>query len=309
MTRRKLFWLAPLAAVGVALAGDPAAHAQARRVTPERTLLGISLGRDQLEVIRRFGRPSKVQTVALSTPSEQLPGLGGGGGMAGEGGSFGAPGMGMGPGMPGGGGGYPGMGMSPGGSFGAPGVGAPGFGAPGGGSPYGGGSPGGSFGAPPLGAAPGMAGGGGGVPSLAPGNEGSFGAGMPGMPGSPGGAGGANIPEYSTAILWIYERPNDVRLEFLINEDGRVAQISAAAPAGRQYPGAQTARGVRLGSDFVRVMESYGNPERHRLLPGLRFYETYYTKNYHAAFTFDTNPRDPARDGMKVVRITIALAD
>lgn len=300
MTRRKLLWMAPLAAAGVLAAGNPAAEAQGRRVTPERTLLGISLGRDQLEVIRRFGRPSKVQTVALTVPQEQLPGLGGGGGMAGEGGSFGAPGLGMSPGMPGGGG-YPGMGMSPGGSFGAPGLGAPG------GSPYGGGSPGGSFGAPPLGAAPGMAGGGGGVPSLSPGNEGSFGA--PGAPGSPGGLGGAaNIPEYSTAILWIYERPNDVRLEFLINEDGRVAQISAAAPAGRAYPGAQTARGVRLGSDFVRVMEAYGNPERHRLLPGLRFYETYYTKNYHAAFTFDTNPRDP-RDGMKVVRITIALAD
>jgi hypothetical protein len=290
MTRRKLLWVTPLAAAGILLAADSGALAQGRRVTPERTLLGISLGRDQLEVIRRFGRPSKVQTVALTVPTEQLPGLGGAVGGPGGEGSLGAPGMSGYPGMPGSSGmsGYPGM---------APGGGSPpaGYGAP---PPGLGGSPGAGFGAP---APPGF-GGSSGVPALPPGGEGGFGS--PGA--TPGGA--ANIPEYSTAILWIYERPNDVRLEFLINEDGRVAQISAAAPAGRQYPGAQTARGVRLGSDFVRVMEAYGNPEKHRLLPGLRFYETYFTKNYHAAFTFDTNPRDP-RDGMKVVRITIALAD
>jgi hypothetical protein len=121
------------------------------------------------------------------------------------------------------------------------------------------------------------------------------------------GTGGPAQPEFSNAILWIYKvgAKKDVRLEFLINEDGKVAQISVAAPSGITYPGTNTARSVSLGSTLNRVMESYGYPERHRMLPGLRFYEVYYTKNHHAAFTLDTT----GKSGMKVVRITIALAD
>src|SRR5687767_7592961 len=118
MSRRKLIWSAWLLAAGITTAvSQTPAQAQARRGVPERKLMGISLGADQLDVIRnpRFGRPSKVQTVALATPAEQLPSLGGGAG--GEGGGY--PGMGgMGGGYPGAmGGGYPGMG---GGAFGGP---------------------------------------------------------------------------------------------------------------------------------------------------------------------------------------------
>jgi hypothetical protein len=299
MNRRKLVWTASLALAGLC-AAPRVAHAQgARRVDPERKLLGINLGRDQLDVIRRFGRPSKVQTVALAVQSESLPGLGGGGGGAeGSGAAGGYPGGAFGP--PGGGG------LAGPGSLGPP----PGFGG-GGGYPGGGGGmggyPGGGGGIPmlPPGGG-GYPGGGGGYPGG--GGFGGYPGGAEGAPGLGGAAGGQNLPEYSNAILWIYELANDVRLEFLINEDGRVAQISVAAPAGKTFPGAKTTRGITLGTDFTKVIEAYGNPERHRLLPGLRFYETYFTKNYHAAFTFDTNPKNK-KDEMKVVRITIALSE
>jgi hypothetical protein len=265
MNKAKLVCSALVVASGMVLAsvGGPAS-AQAKRVQPERTLLGISLGRPFLEVIRRFGQPSEVQTVALATPAETLPALGG---MSPEGAS--------------------GFGGAPG--FGGNGPGAAPFG---GGSPFGGGgnSPGGVPTLPPAGGnGPGM--------GMSPGGNSPFGAPGALTPGQPA------MPEYSTAVLWIYKRPGNVRLEFLINEDGRVAQISVAAPAGVSYPGTRTSRGVSLNSTFAQVMEAYGNPERHRMLPGLRFYEAYYSKNYHAAFTFDT------QKNMRTVRITIALAD
>lgn len=295
MSKRSLFLAASLLTAGAFLTipQQPVRAQASKEVQPERALLGVRLGRPFLEVIRKFGQPSEVQTVALAVPQEQLPALGG---------ATGAPGM---EGMPGG---YPGgMGAYPGGAApfgggspfggvptlppagGAPGMGAPGFGAPGG-------YPGG-MGMPGYPGAPGAPGGFGGFPGAGP--EGS--AGYPGAPG----AAGATGPEYSNAILWIYKRPNGVRLEFLINEDGRVAQISVAAPAGKTFPNSKTARNVALGSTLNKVMESYGYPERHRMLPGLRFYEVYYTKNHHAAFTLDTTDKT----GMKVVRITIALAD
>jgi hypothetical protein len=288
MSKRSLFLAASLFAAGAFLTipQQPVRAQASKDIVPERSLVGVRLGRPFLEVIRKFGQPSEVQTVALAVPQEQLPALGGASGMEG------APG-----GYPGSSGGYPGSsGASPfgGGSpFGGvptlpPAGGAPGFGAPGGypGSSggYPGGAPGG-FGAP------------GGYPGGMGGPEGSS--------GYPGGAGAAQGPEYSNAILWIYKRPNGVRLEFLINEDGKVAQISVAAPAGKTFPNSKTARNVALGSTLNKVMESYGYPERHRMLPGLRFYEVYYTKNHHAAFTMDTTDKT----GMKVVRITIALAD
>lgn len=284
---KKVFALsAVLVATGVGLVvPSGSVQAQGRRaVEPEHQLLGVRLGRPFLEVIRTFGTPTEIQTVALAAPTDVIPDLEGGGG--------GAPGMGgMGMGMPG----APGMGM-----------GMPGMSGSGGGNrPFGGGSP---FGGSPMGA-PGM----GGIPVLPPAGGGNgpggpgMGMGMPGAPGAPGsdaGAGGQQLPEYSNAILWIYaDSKTNVRKEFLINEDGRVAQISVAAPAGKVVPRSATARGISLNSDFGRVMEQYGNPERHRMLPGFRFYEAYYSKNYHAAFTFDTSNK------MKVVRITIALAD
>jgi hypothetical protein len=130
-------------------------------------------------------------------------------------------------------------------------------------------------------------------------------AGPGGAPGF-GAAGGTGQPEYSTALLYIYKRPGNVRLEFLANEDGRIAQISVAAPTNKTknviFAGAKTSRGITLGSTFVQVSQAYGYPERNRMLPGFRFYEAYYTKKNHCAFTFD-------QQTMKVARITIALAD
>jgi hypothetical protein len=238
---------------------------------------------------------------------------GGGGGVGGAAGGYGAM---MGRMAPGGAaGGAPAMGgMMPGAGSAMMGRMAPGGGGAG---PYGGGNPfGGGGGGPYAGAGGGggpYGGVGGGIPSLPPAAGGAGGGGFPGLMGPnmgggdagfPGGAGGGvNMPEYSNAILWIYKRPQNVRLEFLINEDGRVAQISAAAPAGTPYTGARTAKGVTLGSSLNRVMAAYGYPERHRMLPGNRFYEAYYTRNHHAAFTFDTEKN------FQCVRITIALAD
>lgn len=285
---------------GAAPAGIARRPVALKAVDPERELLRIRLGRPMLEVVRRFGAPSEVQTVALVNPAEQLPALGGGamGGSGLEGGmpGLGAPGLGgpgLSSGMPGGGGafGAPGIpSLPPGGFSGAPGgfSGAPGVGGPGG---YPGGMPG--LGAPGLGG-PGLGG--------------------PGMPGGEGGevpgAAQQQLPEFSTAVLWIYKRDDmkggkgTIRLEFLINEDGRVAQIAVAAPAGKTYPGVRTSKGIALNTSYQRVLEAYGFPEKTRLLPGFRFMEAYYTKNHHAAFTFDMQ-----KPNMPCVRITIALAD
>ncbi len=269
-----------LLGAGVALVGAPrSAPAQTRGIIPEQQLLGVRLGRPYLEVIRRFGAPTELQTVALASSPEQLPGLGGSGGGAPDGG-LGAMNAGSGMGAGGGGASSGGMMMGP----------PPGFG--GASSGGGGASSGGMMMGPPPGFGGASSGGGGNGPSM---------GGM--MGGSPGGsASGGAGPEYSTALLWIYQR-KEARIEFLINEDGRVAQISVASPADKPFPGVRTQRGVAMGDGFTRVMESYGNPERHRLLPGARFYEAFYSKDHHAAFTFDT------RKQLRVVRVTIALAD
>jgi len=301
MIKSKIVLSSALVATGVLLAVPrQPARAQTRPVlrgvTPEKQLLGVKLGRPFMEVIRRFGNPDEIQTVALAAPTDTLPGLGGQGGVSGDM----APGMGGGNGPGGAMGAFGAPGMAGGSPFGGGGNGPGAFGPPGlaGGSPFGGGGNGPGFG------------GGGGIPVLPPagGGNGPGGGGFPGAFGGAGDMGGMGmgstqqLPEYSSAILWIYRR-TDSRLEFLINEDGRVAQISVASPANAPYRGAFTSKGVQLGSSFATVMERYGQPERWRALPGLRFYEAYYTKNYHTAFTFDT------KKSMKVVRVTIALAD
>ena len=295
-----------------------APRSAAKQIEPERELLGIRLGRQYLEVLRRFRAPNEIQTVALINPTENLPPLGGGGAMGGIGGDM-AGGLGALGGAPYGGGAY--GGSSSAGAFGAPGpmgAGGPYGGRPGGGGLIGAGPMGGGGLAGPgtLGAPPGFGGSGGaglgGAPSF--GDAGDSGDMMGGMGAAgglgAGGAGGTQLPEYSAATLWIYKRDDQqrgkqtVRLEFLINEDGKVAQISVAAPARKTYPGVRTAQNITLGTGYQRVLESYGYPERTRLLPGFRFMEAYFTKNHHAAFTFDmTEPSLPC------VRITIALAD
>ncbi len=333
MNRARLL-AATAAVIGMATVGSVAqVQAQAGKVRPERKLAGIALGRKLYDVLNKFGQPTEIQTIALASPGDQLPGFGGGGlGLegAGMGGFPGGPGMGGaagGPGMAGfggaGSGGFGGlppvgggagkmsaMGGPSAGGFGAM-AGGPGMMGSGGG--FGGamaggpgmmGGSGGGFGA----GGPGMMGGAGGVmnPDL-PGSMGLAGGpgggGFPGGEGSLYGGGGSSQPEFSRAFLWIYKRPNNVRLEFLIDEDGRVAQISVAAPAGKTWAGSATARGVQLGSSYTTVIRSYGTPERTRLLPGMRFQEIWYTKDYHAVFTYDSLKK------LQVVRITIALAD
>jgi hypothetical protein len=128
------------------------------------------------------------------------------------------------------------------------------------------------------------------------------GGGYPGSPGAPGygdtgpgGAGGFQVTGAANGIEWIYNRPNGVTLAFIINEDGRLAQISVS---GRSFAAARTSKGVSLGAPYNRVLALYGFPQQH--LVGGYFVEAFYTKNHHAAFTFVNS---------KLVRITIALAD
>jgi hypothetical protein len=286
---------------------------------PEHTLLGIRLGRSFVEVRRLYGGPDDVLTVAVpgsvGTPIAGGPEGGMPGGDMFGGGLSGPPG------------GSGGVSAAAGGLPPPPGF----FGSGGGtGSPFG----------PPVG-------GSGGVPVLPPA---SGGGGIPGMPGMSGGGmagkmgalGGAEGPggpafgssptgpEYSQALLWLYRRAGGVRLEFLMNEDGRVAQISVAAPvkavlsaasraagkkgraAGGRIPAVTSLRGlipvrtskrITLGSSYADLLDAYGFPEKTRRLAGARFEEAYYTKNYHCAFTVD------ALAGRRVVRITVTLAD
>jgi len=266
------------------------------KVRPERSLLGIRLGRPHIEVIQKFGNPSEIQTVALVSSSGQLPDLTGG-----TGGFSGGFGDSSGMGSAFGGGGSSGIPTLPpaGGSATAP------FGMSGGSSGMPGGSAGGAYGMPggSAGGAYGMPGGSAGGAYGMPGGS-AYPSSGPGL-GGPGALGGGG-PEYSSAVLWIYKRPNQIRYEFLINEDGRVAQISVAAPHDKRPPAAvraATSKAITIGSPYSNVLAAYGYPERTRLLPGMRFNEAYYSKNYHAAFTFDMLKK------MKVVRITIALAD
>ncbi len=309
--------------------------------SPERELVGIKLGRSFLDVTGMYGQPDEIHTVSVLTTPGQAPGAGAFGAGAGDAGIPGFAGGGMFGGgdtpMMGGPSGAPGMmgsggsgGMFGGGPMAMGGRGAPGMmGSGGSGGLFGGGGPmamgggrrGGFMGAPGGSAM------GGGPGALPPGDAGAF----PGMMGSggggmfgPGGGGmfgggdsGAGMgatpagPEYSSALLWVYKRSN-ARLEFLINEDGRVAQSSVASPADKVITSVysrrgkmpvRTARGITLGSRYGDVVSKYNFPERTRQIPGGRFIESYYTRDYHAAFTTD------ALKGLKVVRITVTLAD
>jgi hypothetical protein len=146
--------------------------------------------------------------------------------------------------------------------------------------------------------------------------------GGPGMPGGPGGFGGdpnagfggqAGGQTVGNAVLWVYRRPGGVLMEFLINEDGLVAQISIS---GLKGPG-RTAKGVGLGTDFKTVLTRYGSPEQYLISTvnaagvqnvnpaaavkaGGQVTQVYYPKRHHAAFTFLNN---------RIVRITVALAE
>jgi hypothetical protein len=300
----------------------------AGNASAERSLVGITVGRSYRTVLARYGDPNNMQPIVIQTGSAprlgQPPGAGAG---------FGQPGFGA-PGIPGGG-----PGGFPGGPSGFPGGAGPGFG----GSPFGGPTPGafpggpggrgfdgdsgfgpglgsGPAGIPGLGGPPVLPGAGGGFPGAAGGGPGE--PGFPGTPGfgapgggfgAPGGGGQQGNVRVGNAALWTYQMPNGVTYDFLINEDGLVAQITVT---GRSSS-ARTAKGIGLGSSYSEVLSKYGFPEQQLLTPvaaagiqqnrmsysamvrsGGQVNQIIYPDDHHVAFTFLNS---------RVVRVTVAL--
>lgn len=290
----------------------------------ERQFLGIRMLSRVQTVLARFGNPTQVTVgqVAYNLPAQQQAGMAGMPGAPGRPGMAGVPGM---PGVPGapalaGAGPVPGMptpgfgGMPPmagaGAAMGGPGMmmgrgsfggdiegedlpmGGPRFGAPTTGTPGLPGLPGGiGMPRPGMGAAPG-------APPM-------YGApGMAGMTGSPGGLGlppiglrttpGGMMFEQETTI--IYERPGGVIYEFLVNKDGLVVQAKAIGYEDKSGL-ARTARGIKLGDTYQKVVAAYGWPREHQNL-GATLYVSY--PNHHVAFQFYDN---------KVVSIIVAAME
>lgn len=279
----------------------------------ERSLLGITVGRSYRTVLARYGNPDRTDAVFLPTgTAPQLAAqYGGVGGFGGQPGFPGAPGAGGD--NSGAAGGFPG---GPAGSpFGAPTSG--GFpGAPGGFSGAGPGGPGGpAMGGPPV--LPGAGAGG------FPGGPGEAAGGPGGFPGAGGGFGGAaggfggqqQQPSVGNAAMWTYRRQGGVTMEFLINEDGLVAEISVS---GRSF-GTSTGKGIRLGSGYSALLNTYGFPDSHRIISiaqsgvqpaampyssvvrsGGQVTQVTYSSKHNVAFTLLNN---------QVVRMTVALAE
>jgi hypothetical protein len=286
----------------------------------ERTLLGITVGRSYRTVLAKYGNPDRTDAVYLATGT--APQLGAQyGGVGGFGSQPGFPGAG-GPGLDNSGaaGGFPG---APGGSpYGAPTSG----GFPGSAGAFSGGAPGGPGGFPGAGGPPILPGAGPGGfsgaepgenPGGFPGAPGGFGGPAGGFGGPASGFGGQNQqqPSQGNAAMWTYRRQGGVTMEFLINEDGLVAQISVS---GRTYP-TSTSKGIRLGSGYSQVLTKYGFPDSHRIMAlgqsgvqqaampyssvvksGGQVQQVTYSSKHNAAFTLLNN---------KVVRMTVALAE
>jgi hypothetical protein len=122
-------------------------------------------------------------------------------------------------------------------------------------------------------------------------------------------------PSVGNAAIWIYNRPGGVTFEFLINEDGLVAQISLS---GRSY-NAALSRGIRLGSSYSQLLNIYGFPDRHLILTvgqigvqpaalsqaamvrsNNQANQVTYSSKHNVAFTLLNG---------RVVRMTVALAE
>jgi hypothetical protein len=313
-----------LAVWGLGLLGAGSASA-------EKSLLGITVGRSYRTVLAKYGTPDRIDAVVI--PTGTAPALGG---QYGGVGGFGQPGAGQpgfgGPGAPGdpSGGGFPGApgaspfgGGGPGGFPGAPGA-----------SPFGGASAGafpGGPGGPSAGGFPGSGGppvlpGSGGFPGASgdsgggfPGGPGGF-PGGPGAPGDPGGFGGfgggqAGGVTVGNAALYTYRKQGGVTYEFLINEDGLVAQISVSG----KKADARMGQGIKLGSSYADVLRTYGYPQTHLMTSlaatgmqqasmsysamvrsGGQVTQITYPKVHHIAF---------AMLNQRVVRMTVALAE
>lgn len=96
-------------------------------------------------------------------------------------------------------------------------------------------------------------------------------------------------------VTWVYKFSNNRTLEFLLNPDGVVIQISAY---GAAWLGLHTAKGIGLGSTYKDVIVKYGYPESHEQ-KGIELLTKYHSKD-RASFTIV---------GKSVVGITIALMD
>jgi hypothetical protein len=150
----------------------------------------------------------------------------------------------------------------------------------------------------PIGAVPPMQFGGGG-PAF-PG----FGGGMPGgMPGGfpPNGQGGSSAGGSTTSgnpapgeVLYVYNRPNNTTVDFLLSPDGRVIQITVLGYKGNVL----TERGVGLGTNYGKIVARYGYPEGQDN-NGTALTMTYLAHN-HVSFTLKNE---------KVVGITVAAIE
>lgn len=108
----------------------------------------------------------------------------------------------------------------------------------------------------------------GGMPMMMPGMPGMTGGasmmpGMPTMPGMPGmttGGSSQTTASKSTEVTWVYKFSKNRTLEFVINDKGRILQIAAF---GAEWPGVNTALGIKLGNTYKEIIRKYGWPESH----------------------------------------------
>lgn len=127
--------------------------------------------------------------------------------------------------------------------------------------------------------------------------------GMPGMPGSPGAmtAPGTTAgtttqtATKATEVTWVYKFSKNRTLEFVINPQGRILQIAAF---GAEWPGVNTALGIKLGNTYKEIIRKYGWPESHEA-QGSNIVIKYPDK-HRVLFTMSDQT---------VVGITIALMD
>lgn len=302
---------------------------QAQRVTAERELLGVRIWRTYSDVLKKHGRPTRIEPGAITAPllGAQAGGaagmatmgsmgaassMGGGGAMTmpGFSGSStslpGMPGMGM-MGSPGMMGGKTMPSMSSGGmmgSYGMMGGGAAAMGSPtmpGMGPMASAGMMGGGASARTMGMRATMPGMYGGMTAPSGAMMGSMGA--PGMTGSMFGASGAVATREAEStegeVTWVYEHGGNT-LMFLFNKDGRVIQIQTFGYTGAGV----TRRGIKLGANVDSIYKKYGWTANIQKSGDSMTLD--YSRKAHVAFQLVNRSKGK---GYRVVGITVALTD
>ncbi|MDO8684162.1 MAG: hypothetical protein Q7N50_11840 [Armatimonadota bacterium] len=118
-----------------------------------------------------------------------------------------------------------------------------------------------------------------------------------GMPGAPGGAADPNASASGAEdIRWTYEIPKGPTLEFIVNQ-GVIAQITASG--SKPWPGSKTSKGVGLCDNYMKVLLTYGYPDKQEYVG--RYLRVSYLQRSNIVFTL--------RDSSTVVGITIGLKD